>query len=447
MNLPEINPPVNSLALVPPFSSFPVASLALSGGTLPKSDCIGGGGVSPASFSGPLGNTYEITQPPPEDARNDSVIFRMKKWANLRTAQGIINRKRFQMCHRGIAPLRFEGEKTVSREWVEIQKTRKENFYYSGLMCCGSVWVCPVDAPKIAEHKKNDLVTAMNRFSVMCEPWGGGSVFHLVLTAPHHAGESLKSLSDRVAHSMRLMLNRKPWKHFEEYLRLLGRIRALEVTHSFLNGWHVHFHMLLLSMASLDDLGLSWMVQEWMDEQKARIFPMWREACKTAGLDAPSWEHGVNFESGESAGAYVAKWGASDELTKGHIKKGRDGNLSPFQMLDAIREGDLRYVPRFQEFDREFLGRKQLVWSRGLRKKLELADEIPDEIIAETPDPDAKVFYRITKSEWGVVLHQERRGELLEACRGGIESAKAYVDRLVLASGRGCAKRVTGRRF
>ena len=165
-----------------------------------------------------------------------------------------------------------------------------------------------------------------------------------------------------------------------------------------------------------------------LDEMKGEVFQQWRAACLTAGLEAPSEKHGVDLAHGESAGDYVAKWGVEHEMTKGHIKKGVDGNLSPFDFLDKVIDGDERYRALFQEFDKAFKGRKQLLWSRGLRDLLSIELEKTDEEIADGQDPDSELFAQITARQWSVILRREKRGQVLEACRGGKEALRVYLE-------------------
>jgi hypothetical protein len=224
-----------------------------------------------------------------------------------------------------------------------------------------------------------------------------------------------------MAKGRRLMLNRKPWKRFEREIGLRGSIRALEVTHGHSNGWHVHFHVLLICAVPAGS-------EMCLDEMKGEIFQQWRSACLTAGLEAPSEKYGVDLAHGESAADYVAKWGVDHEMTKGHIKKGVDGNLSPFDFLDKVIDGDERYKALFQEFDKAFKGRKQLLWSRGLRDLLSSEAEKTDEEIADGQDPDSELFAQVTVRQWGLILRREKRGQVLEACRGGKEALRAYLE-------------------
>ena len=83
-----------------------------------------------------------------------------------------------------------------------------------------------------------------------------------------------------------------------------------------------------------------------------------------------------------AAGNYVGKWGAAEELALSGKKSGRAGR-SPFQLLaDYADQNDARAGALFAEFAGVFKGRRQLVWSPGL-KKLAGIDEVSDEQAAE----------------------------------------------------------------
>ena len=432
MNLPSKNQAVNTeLVGAPPVYSFLGASRLLPIDTRRHLDGVEGGGVdrlSCGSILAPLGTICEIMQPPQGRGGKDSLFFRLKKWGRQAVQREIIQRKRAQFCHRAIAPIMAPGGKLLPRGFVDIWKSGKGNFGYGGLITCGSVWVCPVCASKIAEHRRADLKKALDLVPELFYP--GGNVYHLTLTAPHHMGESLLSLLEKMTHARRLMLNRKPWKRFQLMAGLRGSIRALEVTHSHFNGWHVHFHVLLVcNDPSMPRLAIAEDFRaEQIQNMRGDVFQQWRAACLTAGLEAPTEKYGVDLADGASAAEYVSKWGVEDEMTKGHIKKGRDGHLSPFEFLDKVIEGDDRYKALFLEFDKAFRGRRQLVWSDGLRDLLSIEAEKTDEEIADGQDPDSELFAQITARQWGVILRKEKRGQVLEACRGGKEALRAYLE-------------------
>ena len=91
------------------------------------------------------------------------------------------------------------------------------------------------------------------------------------------------------------------------------------------NGWHPHFHVLLLGYFSLDDLSYRDLLAE-----------LWIKSCVRAGLNAPSMTHGLDLRDGTYADQYVSKWGIESELTKGHVKKGRNGGFTPFDLLSSL---------------------------------------------------------------------------------------------------------------
>ena len=40
-------------------------------------------------------------------------------------------------------------------------------------------------------------------------------------------------------------------------------------------------------------------------------------------------QHGLDLADGTYADQYIGKWGVEHEMTKGHIKKGKEGGLTP----------------------------------------------------------------------------------------------------------------------
>jgi len=368
-----------------------------------------------------LGTNRDFTAPPPRSIGNDSTYFRLNKWARHAVYRKIIGTKAADFCHRGLVPLILPDGKRLQRNLVDVWK-KEQNFSYGGLFTCGSVWICPVCAAKISNHRRME----MNKALTVAES-KGLQVLHLTLTAPHHLGESLEDLIEKMSKALRLMFHRKPWKRLKLALGLKGTIRALENPHSWSNGWHVHFHELLICEKLFCDIHLR--------EIKKDIFNQWLSACLTAGLQAPSEFNGVDLADGRSAGDYIGKWGVEDEMTKAHIKKGRGDSLSAFQFLDKILEGDLRYEPLFKEHAKAMKGRNQLVWSRGLREYLKMEEELTDEKIAESQESESELFAQIPLEVWAVILQKEKRGEVLEACRGGEENLKIYLNNLIKSKG------------
>ena len=66
-----------------------------------------------------------------------------------------------------------------------------------------------------------------------------------------------------------------------------------------------------------------------------------------------------------------------------------------------------------------FKGRQQLVWSKGLRKKLGLAQEKTDQELAEEEREQAYILAQLSISQWQQVLGNDIRAELLEVAATG----------------------------
>jgi hypothetical protein len=77
----------------------------------------------------------------------------------------------------------------------------------------------------------------------------------------------------------------------------------------------------------------------------------------------------------------------------------------------------------FIEYAVSMKGKRQLSYSKGLRKKLGMDIEISDQEIAERIDADAVLFAMIKDEHWRKILQHERRGELLEVASTGNYSA------------------------
>ena len=89
-------------------------------------------------------------------------------------------------------------------------------------------------------------------------------------------------------------------------------ISCFEITHGS-NGFHPHYHILLFVPYGVPHQTLLAMRDD--------MFSIWSDCCTKAGLDAPSYKHGLDLQPGDKAGDYVAKWGLEHEMTKGHVKK------------------------------------------------------------------------------------------------------------------------------
>lgn len=246
--------------------------------------------------------------------------------------------------------------------------------HWSNVQRCGSIWTCPVCAKQITEKRREELKQGVKTWKDKYQ----GEILLLTLTNSHSASHSLRSLIAGQKKALGYFFGDRKGKFLlDDCLGREYQVRAFEVTHGS-NGWHPHYHILLFTNGQ---------PVENFFELKSALAKHWINCCKKAGLPLPSVSHGLDIRDGSYAEQYVSKWGVESELTKGHLKKGRQGGLTPFDLLQSSMLGhelsDL-HGKLFQEFGISFKGARQLVWSRGLKKLLEIQDKTDEELAEET---------------------------------------------------------------
>ena len=182
-------------------------------------------------------------------------------------------------------------DKTKQRE-VKYNESRKKA-HYSNVQRCGSIWSCPVCAKQITEKRRVELKNGLEAWKTVHK----GSVMLLTLTFSHSQSESLKSLLERQRKAYKIFLETTKVKEIFKHLGVKYKIRSLEATYGQ-NGWHPHFHVLLLGYFKLDDL-----------LYRDQLAELWIKSCVRAGLNAPSMTHGLDLRDGTYADQYVSKWG------------------------------------------------------------------------------------------------------------------------------------------
>ena len=289
---------------------------------------------------------------------------------------------------------------------VQVWKSKEhKTASYGGLQTCGSVWTCPVCAAKIAERRRLEIQAAMAQHRAQ-----GGEVHLLTLTTPHTRFDVLAELLERQAKALQGFLRDRKVKAVFKEMGYLGQIRAWEGTHGRKgtnNGWHPHFHFLQFVTVKADAAQLI----DW----KTRLYLRWDAYCQKVGLGSPSFAHGIDLQDGKQASNYVSKWGLEDEMTKAHIKKGKVGGETPFDLLRAVLtdKDDRQAAALFAEFARCFKGKRQLSWSNGLKARFNQAEKDDQELAAEIED-SAVLLGLIAPDQWRDVLKVKARATVLE---------------------------------
>lgn len=319
--------------------------------------------------------------------------IRLKRYALQNQSAKLLPKERVCNCLKK----RIDKSKNVD---VMFNKKR-EKAHYSNIQRCGSIWTCPVCAANISEKRKVEVKKAIDGHMAT-----GGGVYLLTLTVPHYSSTCLNSLLNGLKKATKRFFNgtRATKAMWQKYGKM-GHIKALEVTHGN-NGWHPHYHIILFLDNPIPD-----------GTNITDLSVEWRNSCRLSNMQMPSMEHGVDLKDASYASQYVSKWGIEHEVTKSHIKQGRVGSLTPWDMLKySMIEGHPEYSERmaklFQEFAICFKGKRQLVWSRGL-KALYAIDEKTDEELAEETEQESNHVMDIELFLWTLIKRHYKRSDFL----------------------------------
>lgn len=310
---------------------------------------------------------------------------------------------------------------------IGILKTDSGNFGYTGLQTCGSIWTCKVCASRISERRSVEIRTAVDAWLGQ-----GHGVIFVTNTFPHSKNDDLREMLARLFDvCWNRYINHRGYKRFRKSVGYVGRIRAVEVTYSPLNGWHPHIHEIwfIEKPATAFDLV----------KFKETLFPTWLASTLGSGFKEPSFKHGLDVRDASAAADYISKfgkepsWDISKELSKSHIKKGKKESITPFDMVREYAATSCKKMASlFREYAYSFFGRAQLLWSNGLKERFGI-HEIKDQAIAEFKDEVTHLLASISFTDWLLVLRFDRtyrcRANLLEHARtGGADAVYSYLD-------------------
>jgi hypothetical protein len=350
---------------------------------------------------------------------------------------------------------------------------------FADVHTCGSVWHCPICAAKITNSRREELQAAIAAWAER-----GGEVYLVTRTFSHEKhGRELSSDDGDAPGLMQLMskaLSRAKGTRralaLAERAGVVGTIRALEVTHGEMNGWHPHTHELVFARPG--ELGrLRTLRNGWIRElMKRGIAGMRAGMTKDEKAEQLRYlrRHALTVQGGRFAAEYVAKFGMeprtesggrhglASEVARGHVKAGqRFSGRTPFGLLQLyVEEGDKRAGMLFREYALAFMGRRQLYWGE-LRKQLAelcqltaeqvymrdggtaewraweararfiLQDRTDEDIAATRTTPCSEFVIRLSSEEWRTVLRTNARHDVLMAAQfDGLAGVRDLLEQL-----------------
>ena len=151
----------------------------------------------------------------------------------------------------------------------------------------------------------------------------------LTLTARHSVDHRLAELLDGMKNAKRRLTTHRT---FAKLLRpqLVGYVTATEVTGGGFNGWHPHFHQVMLVRAGSQAEAL---------DLVEKLREPWLASLRAEGLDGSGAAFQV--QGATAAGNYVGKWGAAEELALSGREVGPRG-AQPFPVAGRLRRPERR---------------------------------------------------------------------------------------------------------
>lgn len=347
-------------------------------------------------------------------------------------------KKRYQLRNElrkvtGLERLKKCGHTPVSGGGVAVRATQTAEGVragYAGLATCGSVWACPVCSAKISAQRSEEIGQVLNRAQRR-----GYSLALVTLTVRHHKGQGLREVWDAVASGWKAVTTGSGWLADQKKYGIKGWVKAVEVTHGA-NGWHVHVHTALIFKAQKD---VSFDVQA--KALGLRLFSRWQTGLGKVGFTAS--RKGFDAQAvgtakdAEKLAHYLAKGaGMAKEATLGQFKEAKNGNRTPFQILQSLLDaGDMEDLALWHEWESGSRGRRQIGWAKGLREWAGVGESLSDEELAQqelgTSDDDLVL---LPGDSWEEVRAQGLEVKVLEVAEAlGALGLRQWLDFVGLA--------------
>lgn len=317
---------------------------------------------------------------------------RRERYADQRTAAAIYQSNvpaGSKAAGRGVT---LCGWTQIANQKVRLVRVEAEQprAFYRGLQACGLRWVCPCCTIKKSEESREALNAALS----VARDRGLVPVM-LTLTARHKRTTDLREFWAMLSKAEKQMKTSNAWKALNKRHLKGGFAKAVEITHGA-NGWHPHFHLILMTNADDEDHAA-----ELVETLRAD----WLHQLNRVGLDGKSKaarERSFDVRGAQEAGDYITKWGAAEEMTLAGSKVGKAKGRTPWQLLRDARTADtdaerMQAGALWWEFSQVMKGVHQLRQSPKFRE-LVAAYEPPEGEAEE--EPEETTVFRFDDPEW-----------------------------------------------
>lgn len=330
----------------------------------------------------------ESVSPPPADTR-------ALRYDLQAVARGVVSWEyRLAFCRRKVV--------TKVASLVELLHGREGRAWFGNLFTCGLLWLCPPCAARVSEARRQELKLGIRHLRTI---YPSLSVVQACFTLQHHAGHGLAESYEALSGALSGLRNGEPWRRIEKRFDIIGSVSSLELTIGKETGYHPHRHYLFFSRLPADKLED---FAGWVMDRYQRYLRRKGRWASSAGLQFTC------KQAGARDALYCTKWGMIEEVTKGSAKRASSvDRYTPFGLLELLLYDDDDWAARcFGEYAEVFKGKRQLVYSRGLRELMGLSN-VTDVDAASDDGNQPVVLALLDLRQWRYIWAGVYRAELL----------------------------------
>ncbi len=317
---------------------------------------------------------------------------------------------------------------------------------YGGVMACGSR-SCPVCAPNLYAANRDDIKQVVRAWT----EGEGGVVLFGTFTIRHHLGQRFDLLKMGVADAWHAVTGGRGWVNDRKLYGVEHWVRVFEEKWSPETGWHLHVHYLMFVSPGF--------TAESVSPLLASMFRRWNRGAQANGLSASMLGQDLHLVAdGDDAVSRLSEYFTKQAVATAELAPDRlaleltmrDGkfsgrSLTPGELLTLAAAGDYNARRLWGEYERGIKGRRVIAWSRGLRDRAGIGDELTD---TEQSQLEAEELMRtvmqLRTSGFRKLALTGRRRELLQRAWVSVPGAIAWLDQLGVDSVEGTFDRVGG---
>jgi hypothetical protein len=347
-----------------------------------------------------LGNTgIKVSASMDIPTNSTRIKSKINKYALLRQVQTVLDGDDFavsscQKMHGNFANVMRSGD----------------DAYFTGIITCKSIWLCPVCAERIICDRIGQLKDALS---------SGYKTAMVTVTLRHDKSDRLGDLLRSLKDAIRKLKSGRWWSNYKDRWGVVAYVSSYEITWGDVNGWHPHAHILLFLDCDQVDVDLMWseLVSKYVDI-----------VSKLGGY--ASRHHSVDVSRGDDrVKDYLIKHvtvddGLALEMSSTDTKDGRSNYSKTFWDIVYLSKYFGYAADLIKEYAHATYRLQSMIWSRGAKDVLGISD--PDD---DDKDDDQLVAL-IPRPTWSVIRTHAMQDYVLQLAVMGDDQLKEFLGSL-----------------